>query len=277
MKTTTKVAAIQMCSNTDVQHNLDMAYSLLKEAKSRKADLAVLPEMFWCMGAPREFVLTQQETLGTGPLQDFLANTSKELELWIVGGTIPIQSPNPHRAYASCLVYSPKGTCVTHYHKIHLFDALVNASNNSLVTHRESDFFMPGERVVTEPTDLGKIGLAICYDLRFPELFQRLTQAGAELFCLPSAFTVPTGEAHWHVLTRARAIENFSYMIAANQVGKHNEERSSYGHSLIISPFGEILAEAVNNQPAVIIAEINLDEVHRHRLHIPVHQHRRLF
>jgi nitrilase len=271
-----KAAAIQMCSTPDVQHNLDMTYLLLKEAKAQQANLAVLPEMFWCLGAPREFVLNQQELLGAGPLQDFLASTAKELNLWIVGGTIPIQSLNPQRAYASCLTYSPTGTCVRQYHKIHLFDALVNSSHNTLTEHRESDFFMPGEHVVTVATDLGKIGLAICYDLRFPELFQQLNQQGAEVFCLPSAFTVPTGEAHWHVLTRARAIENFSYMIAANQVGQHNAQRSSYGHSLIISPFGEILVEAVDNRPGVIVADINLDEVHMHRLRIPVHKHRRL-
>lgn len=275
-----KAAAIQMCSNPDIQHNLDMAYSLLNEAKALNANLAVLPEMFCCLGASREFVLNQQEPLGHGPLQDFLANTAKELNLWIIGGTIPIQSTNPNRPYASSLIYSPNGICVTYYHKIHLFDALVNSTENSsssrMTEHRESDFFMPGERVVTAATDLCKIGLAICYDLRFPELFQQLNQQGSEMFCLPSAFTEPTGKAHWHVLTRARAIENFSYMIAANQVGQHNSKRSSYGHSLIISPFGEILAEAVDNKPAVIVADINLDEVHKHRLHIPVHKHRRL-
>lgn len=232
---TARIAAIQMNSLGEVDPNLARAAGLLTDAARRGARLAVLPENFALMGARPTDKLHVAEPDGDGPIQDFLARTAAEHGLWIAAGTIPIQSPEPDRVSPALCVYDDTGTRVARYDKIHLFDVGLPDSREA---YRESATFMAGDNapmVIDSP--FGRIGLSVCYDLRFPELYRALAADGAEIMVAPSAFTHTTGTAHWHLLTRSRAIENLVTMIAPNQAGHHANGRRTYGHSLICEPW----------------------------------------
>jgi nitrilase len=234
-----KVAALQMTSGAEVAANLNEARGLLQEAHSAEATLAVLPENFAFMGLHDADKLAIGEPEGSGPIQDFLAETARRLNLWIIAGTIPLRVAGDVRVAAASLVFDAQGERVGRYDKIHLFDVEIPERAES---YRESANMAPGKTPTVIDTPVGRIGLAVCYDVRFPELFRNLSAAGAELFVLPSAFTAPTGRAHWETLLRARAIENLSYVIAPAQSGFHPNGRETYGDSMIVDYWGRILA-----------------------------------
>lgn len=262
------VAAIQMCSSQNIDDNLNVARQLIQEAVLKKAQLIVLPENFAFMGLKNEDRLKIKEELGKGKIQDFLSHMAKENQIWLVGGTLPLTCHHSNKTSATCLVYNAKGLLAARYDKIHLFDAIVSTDEE----HQESKFVEPGNEITTIKTPIGKLGLAVCFDVRFPALFSKLSQCGVEVIALPSAFTVPTGKAHWHTLTRSRAIDTFSYIIAPDQCGTHSNGRKTYGHSLIIDPWGTILAELEGMETGVIYTKIDLEKVYQCRKAIPLHQ-----
>jgi len=268
------IAAIQMCSGADVATNLELAGELLADAARQGAALAVLPENFAIMGANETDKLAVAEHDGNGPIQDFLATTARAHGLWIVGGTVPLASTDPDRVYPTCLVYDDHGERVARYDKIHLFDVGLPDSRES---YRESATFVAGDPTpVVIDSPFGRIGLSVCYDLRFPELYRALASAGAEIVVAPSAFTHTTGRAHWHVLTRARAVENLTTLIAPNQTGHHPSGRRTYGHSLIVDAWGQVTAEAQSEDNEVVVDTIDRNRQQELRAGFPCLTHRRL-
>ncbi|WP_028491819.1 carbon-nitrogen hydrolase family protein [Thioalkalivibrio sp. ALE19] len=269
----TPVAAIQMASGTQPQANLADARRRMAEAAEQGARVLVLPENFAFMGMQETDVLDIAEAPdGQGPLQRFLAEQARALGVWIVGGTVPLQAPDGERVRSACLVYDDRGELAARYDKIHLFDVHLPDNNEA---YTESRVYQPGDEVVTVDTPAGRLGLAICYDLRFPELFRALLDQGAEWLALPSAFTAQTGQAHWEVLLRARAVENQMYVVAAAQGGFHVNGRETWGHSAVIDPWGRVLGELGRN-PGVLLGEIDGREVERMRTVFPTVSHRRL-
>jgi len=265
-----RVAVIQMASGSIIQANLQEAEKLINNAVSDGAELILLPENFGLIGANPEDVIEFSEAPGQGPIQDFLAQQSSKHHVIIAGGTVPMQSNHPRRYRNACLVYDRKGDCIARYDKIHLFDvALPDNSEN----YQESEVIEPGDQVVVVETGGVKLGLAICYDLRFPEMFRILIDKGAEVILLPAAFTAETGKAHWHPLIKARAIENLAYIIASAQGGYHVNGRETYGHSLIVDPWGNILDEIASGS-GFAIANINLEQQGQIRERFPVLDHR---
>jgi nitrilase len=267
-----RVAAVQMTSGADVARNLYAAEGLLREARDQGAVLAVLPENFAFMGRRELDKIDIAEEPGSGPIQAFLASISRAFGLWIVAGTVPLRVPDDARTAAACLVYSADGVQVGRYDKIHLFDVDVPGK---LESHRESRSVRPGSATVVVDTPLGRLGLAVCYDVRFPELFRTLLAQGAEWFTLPSAFTVPTGRAHWETLLRARAIENLCHLVAPAQSGFHESGRETHGDSMIVEPWGRVLARLPRGT-GVITAELDFDRQRRLRQDFPAVDHRRL-
>ncbi|MFI4954981.1 MAG: carbon-nitrogen hydrolase family protein [Gammaproteobacteria bacterium] len=260
-----KIAAIQLNSTDKVTENLEQSAQLIRQAATQGAQLVVLPEMFAIMGHTPEDKLQVKEPLGSGPIQDFLATQAREHKIWLIGGTIPIAAPNSNKVYAANLLINDQGQCVAQYNKIHLFDVILSQT----LAYKESTTTLPGSELVVADTPFGKLGLSVCYDVRFPEQYRTLGAQGAQILVVPSAFTFPTGQAHWEVLLRARAIENFCYVIAANQVGVQADNRRSFGHSMIIDPWGKVLANAGEQEPMVIVAEIDLNYVKECRARIP--------
>lgn len=267
-----KAAAIQMNSIDDVAGNLALADELLGSARERGATLAVLPENFALMPKRSREKTAHAESPGEGPIQAFLSDAASRHGLWIVAGSIPLRSPDPDRTYGACLVIDDTGRRRDIYRKIHLFDVDLADSDES---YRESRSMYPGEEPVTVSTPAGLIGLTICYDLRFPELFRTLVDAGATVFTVPAAFTETTGRAHWHTLLRARAIENLAWVIAPGQTGTHADGRSTYGHSLIVDPWGRIMDE-VDSGNGVAIADIDIEKSMKLRKEFPALDNRRL-
>jgi len=268
----TAAAAVQMQSGDDVAENLEQAHGLLEEASTRGAALAVLPENFALMPKRSREKTAIAEQPGEGPIQTFLSETAERLGLWIVAGSLPLVSPDSRRTYGASLVFDPAGALNAVYRKIHLFDVDLADSKES---YRESRSMYPGDEVVVVPTALGKLGLSICYDLRFPELYRELVDAGATLLSVPAAFTATTGRAHWHTLLRARAIENLAYVIAPGQTGTHPDGRSTYGHSVIVDPWGNVLGE-LEEGSGVVVAPIDPERVERLRREFPALANRRL-
>jgi deaminated glutathione amidase len=272
------IAAIQMNSTPDVAENLATAKRLLQEAAGAGAALAALPENFACMGAKDTDKLAFTEADGSGPIQDFLATAAYELGLWIVAGTVPLAVPgDTGRVYAASLVYGTDGMRVARYDKIHLFDVDVIAAGATQGTerYRESNtiaFGAPAAVVVDTP--VGKLGLSVCYDLRFPELYRALAAAGAEILCVPAAFTARTGAAHWETLLRARAIENQVYVIAPGECGTHAGGRQTWGHSMIVGPWGDVLACRADGE-GVASAPISVPALHALRRNFPSLSQRR--
>lgn len=267
-----KVAVIQMTSSADVQENLRCAFVFLQQAAQQGAQLVALPENFALMGLSDQDKFAIAENDGEGPMQTWLTNTARELGLWIVAGTLPIKIPNEPRVAAACLVVNAQGERVARYDKIHLFDVDVDDATRS---YRESSTIAPGHQTKVVDTPVGKLGLAVCYDLRFPELFRQLSGQGAEVLVLPSAFTVPTGQAHWEVLLRARAIENLCYVLAPAQTGRHANGRETYGHSMIVAPWGEVLA-CRPDSAGVVTTTIDLQHQQALRARFPALTHRRI-
>lgn len=263
-----------MNSGPDVSANLALADSLLAAAADDGCMLAVLPENFALMPERGKDKARHAERPGQGPIQDFLADTARRNKLWIVAGSMPLVSPaaSEDRVYGACPVYDANGERQALYKKIHLFDVDLVDKQES---YRESNSMYPGEDVVTVDSPCGRIGLTICYDLRFPEMYRRLVDEGATLFTVPAAFTATTGEAHWHTLLRARAIENLAYVIAPGQYGSHPDNRSTFGHSLICDPWGRVLAERATGD-CFVAADIDPDLPARLRSEFPALQNRRL-
>lgn len=268
----TRVAAIQMTSCANVDRNLAVAAELLLQAQAQGAKVAVLPENFAYMGRSEADKLAVAEAHGAGPIQSFVAGQARQLGLWIVAGTVPLQVPGETRVAAASLVYDAAGGEVARYDKIHLFDVDVPGKQES---HRESKGVRPGTQLVTVDTPVGRLGLAVCYDVRFPELFRGLLAQGAEWFTLPSAFTVPTGRAHWDLLLRARAVENLCYLVAPAQSGFHENGRETHGDTMIVEPWGRVLARLPRGT-GVITAELDLARQRRLRQDFPAVGHRRL-
>lgn len=266
-----RVAALQMTSTTDVDRNLAEASRLVSEAADEGAALAVLPENFALMAGSRGQLLAAGEPFGDGPIQEATAEAAREHGTWVVAGSVPVATESGERVRAACLLYDDSGECVARYDKIHLFDVVLRDGE----THFESRTIEPGDEVVAADTPVGRLGLSICYDLRFPELYRRLLEEGAELFVIPSAFTAFTGRAHWESLVRARAIENLVYVVAAAQVGRHAKGRETWGHSMVVDPWGEIVAERAEG-PGLAVADIELARIEEVRGQLPSVEHRRL-
>lgn len=263
-----KVAVLQMQSGADVAANLARADELLGTAAAKGAMLAVLPENFAAMGGSAK--LAHAELPGAGPIQRALAGSAKRHGLWIVGGTLPLKAAQG-RVRAASLVFDADGVQVSRYDKIHLFDVDVPDGER----HRESDTTEPGSELVVVDTPVGRLGLSVCYDLRFPELYRGLVAQAATLFAVPAAFTATTGAAHWEVLLRARAIEDQCYVLAAAQHGEHPGGRRTHGDSMIVDPWGVVLARQATGE-GVVCADIDPAGLVGLRRSFPVLVHRRL-
>ncbi len=267
-----KVAAIQMTSGHLVSDNLAAADKLLREAKDLGAAIACLPENFSFIGLHDADKLRVAEADGEGPIQEFLAKTARELKLWILGGTTVIKGDSVTRVANASLLYDDTGKRVARYDKIHLFDVAIPGRDEKYL---ESTHVTPGRKVVTADTPVGKLGLSVCYDMRFPELYRELVGAGAEWLAMPAAFTVPTGRAHWETLLRARAIENLCYVVAPAQSGTHSSGRETYGDTLIVDYWGQVLTRLAKGS-GVITAEIDLAKQAETRTRFPALDNRRL-
>jgi nitrilase len=268
----TIVTAIQMASGPNVSANLIEARRLIRVAAEAGAQLVVLPENFALMGMTEQDKVQVREPEGKGPIQDFLAEQAARHHLWLVGGTIPLVAGDNHKVRAACLLFDAQGRRVARYDKIHLFD--VNLPDHGESYH-ESASTEPGQQVVVADTPFGGLGLAICYDLRFPELFRGMADQGVRIIAVPSAFTAITGAAHWELLVRARAVENLSYVIAAAQGGYHVNGRETYGDSMIVDPWGSVL-DRLPRGSGVVVAEINNNFINTTRRNFPVLAHRKM-
>jgi predicted amidohydrolase len=264
-------AAIQLNSGDTLDANLDTAFIQLEIAKAKGAMCAVLPENFAWMGDEHKGIQVA-ETEGSGRAQQFLSQSAKELDLWIIGGSHRLIVPNDkdQRITNTMLVFDPAGKQSARYDKIHLFDAEVNDGT----PYRESATFKAGESLVVVDLGFARVGLSICYDVRFPEMYQALRNMGADIIVVPAAFTVPTGQAHWEILLRARAIENQVYIIAPAQCGTHTNGRKTWGHSLCIDPWGEIISD-LRNQPGNIYCPFDAEKIKTIHRQMPVTQHHR--
>lgn len=264
------VSVVQLNSLDDPQQNLAAIEVQLRSGAEQGARLVVLPEMCLSMKGSRYASLVEHPELWLPKLQSWC----REFGIWLVAGAIPMALPSggKDRVRSACLVFDDRGEQVARYDKIHLFDVDVGDSQGS---YRESERFEPGDDVVVLDTPVGKLGLSICYDIRFPELYRQLVEQGAELISVPAAFTHRTGKAHWEILLRARAIETQCYVLAADQCGWHDAKRQTWGHSMILDPWGEVLAQ-LDDEPGVATALIDLEKLRKVRQGMPVAQHRRL-
>jgi nitrilase len=266
-----------MTSAPEVEVNLATARGLLERAHAEGAALAVLPENFAIMGRKETDKVDVAEVPGEGPIQAFLGRCARELGLWIVGGTIPLRvEGEPRRVASASLVFDERGRCVGRYDKIHLFDVDVRDGATRNERYRESATVAPGSQAQVVATPLGRIGMAVCYDVRFPELFRVLQDQGAEILSLPSAFTAPTGKAHWELLVRARAVENLCYVLAPAQSGIHPNGRETWGDSLIVDPWGQVVSRVTDAGPGLAVAEIDRTVQQELRERFPALSHRRL-
>lgn len=267
------LAVVQMVSQDQVAANLMAARRLLEQAAEAGAQLAVLPENFAAMGRRDLADLARAEACGEGPVLPWLKQAARDLNLWIVAGTLPLPPDDQPQArpHACSLLIDSDGQRVARYDKLHLFDVDVADSRGR---YRESDDYVHGDRVVVADTPVGRLGLTVCYDLRFPELYTALRAAGAELICAPAAFTAVTGAAHWQILLRARAIETQCYMLAANQGGSHPGERETFGHSMIVDPWGRVLAEQPSGE-GVLMGKRDSDAQAAIRQSMPLETQRR--
>ncbi|MCD5330244.1 carbon-nitrogen hydrolase family protein [Chromobacterium piscinae] len=266
MKQKFVAAAVQMVSGCGLEANLARADQLLAEAAARGASLAVLPEYFCLMGAKETDKVAVREAFGNGPIQQALSEMARRHGLWLLGGTVPLLCEEEGKVLNSSLLYNPQGEAAARYDKIHLFGFTGQGES-----YCESNTIRPGATPIKAETPLADIAFGICYDLRFPELFRML--APFDLLILPAAFTATTGEAHWEPLLRARAIENQCYLIASAQGGTHENGRRTHGHSMIIDPWGRILAELPDGE-GVVTAEIDPELIHSVRGRLPALAHR---
>lgn len=264
-----KVAALQMVSRPELQANLDDAGRLIAQAAAEGAKLALLPEYFCLLGRRDDDKLVIAESAGEGPIQAFLAAMAREHRLWLVGGTLPLRVAGQPRVRNSCLVFAPDGTLAARYDKIHLF-----AYDNGRERYDEARVLEAGsERVSVQAGEL-RVGLSVCYDLRFPEHYRALMNPPCDLLCVPSAFTYTTGAAHWELLLRARAVENQCYVLAAAQGGRHDNGRRTFGHSLLADPWGQVVAMQPEG-PGVIAGDVDVARIAEVRTQLPALAHRR--
>ena len=263
-----KIAAVQMISGPDVGPNLDTARQLIATAAADGAQLVALPEYFPMIGASDADRLAAREQFGRGPIQDFLRDCATHHGIWLVGGSLPLVADDPARLRNSCIAFNPQGDVVAHYDKIHLFGFQKGGER-----YDEAATIEAGASPVAFDTPFGRVGLAICYDLRFPELFRALGQV--DLIVIPSAFTETTGRAHWELLLRARAVENQCYVLAPAQGGKHPTGRTTYGNSMIVDPWGDVMAR-LDKGDGVAMAEWDLARIAEVRTMLPALAHRKL-
>ena len=261
-----QVAALQMVSTPDRDRNLADAGRLIAEAARGGAQLVLLPEYFCYMGFKDTDKLAIRETPGSGPIQQFLSDAAREHRVWIIGGTLPLRSPEENRVLNTTLVFDPSGTQVARYDKIHLFNF-----EKGEESFDEARTICPGSEVRTFEAPFGRVGLSVCYDLRFPELYRKLGDCA--LMVVPSAFTYTTGNAHWETLLKARAVENQCYVLAAAQGGKHENGRRTWGHSMLIDPWGEIVAVREEGM-GVAAGGIDLQRIAAVRQSLPAYRHR---
>jgi deaminated glutathione amidase len=266
------VAAIQMTSGHSVEDNLEATAKLLREAKEAGAELACLPENFSFIGLKDADKLAVAEADGSGPVQQFLSQTARALGLWILAGTTVIKGDSARRVSNTSLLLDAQGKRVARYDKIHLFDVAIPGRNEQYL---ESTHVTPGRKVVVADTPVGRLGLSVCYDMRFPELYRELVARGAQWLAMPAAFTVPTGRAHWETLLRARAIENLCYVVAPAQWGTHSSGRETYGDTLIVDYWGQVLSRLPSGI-GVITAQFDLERQAETRARFPALENRRL-
>ena len=266
---TVRAAVIQMTSTDHVEENLDAAGRFLAAAAREGAAMAVLPENFGFMGRQETDRLSVAETPGEGPQQAFLSAAAADLSLLIVGGTIPVLETDDPRPRARSIVWDPRGQVVGWYDKIHLFDVAVPGGREA---YRESAGICPGTTPVLLPSPLGPLGLSVCYDVRFPELYRRLMARGARAYSVPAAFTAVTGKAHWETLLRARAVENLAFVLSAAQTGQHPGGRRTWGHAMIVDPWGRVLG-ACSEKPGLALADLDLAGQEELRSRFPVLTH----
>lgn len=261
-------AAIQLTASSDKSRNLDVAQRLVEEAAARGASLVALPELFNCLGDPEDIMAEAEEV--PGPTSVRMSELAARLEVTLLAGSLAESRPGHQRVSNTSLLFGPDGRQLACYRKLHLFDIDLPGH----VTFQESAFVEPGREIVVTSTPVGRLGQATCYDLRFPELFRRLVEEGATTILVPSAFTRATGRDHWEVLLRARAIENQVFLVAANQFGNHAPGISTYGRSMIIDPWGTVLATASDGE-GIILAELDTDRLEEVRSRLPALSHRR--
>lgn len=264
-----KVAAIQMASGPNVAGNLSEARRLIAKAVEQGARLVVLPEFFAIMGMNEQDKVRVREQAGDGPIQSFLSETARHYKIWLVGGSIPLAASTPDKVLNSCLVFDEQGKQVARYDKIHLFN--LELGNES---YHEAKTIEPGNQVVVVDSPFGRIGLAVCYDLRFPELFRAMKNV--DIIVLPAAFTETTGKMHWEVLVRARAVENLAYVVASAQGGYHVNGRETHGNTMIVDPWGRVL-DRLPRGSGVVVADINPSYQASLRTSLPALTHRILF
>lgn len=263
-----RVAAIQTVATPLVEHNLKIAGALVHQAAGKGAQLVLLPEYWPIMGMGDSDKVDCAEQFGSGPIQAFMAHTAKQHGIWLIGGTLPLVAEEPGKVMNTTLVYRPDGQCIARYDKIHLFGFTKGDES-----YDESRTIVPGSDVATFQAPFGKVGLSVCYDLRFPELFRAMGQCA--LIVVPAAFTYTTGQAHWEILLRSRAIENQCYVLAAAQGGRHPNGRRTWGHSMLVDPWGEIQAVLPEGE-GVVAGDILLQRLHSVRESLPALQHRKL-
>lgn len=261
-----KISALQMCSSSNIEKNLRTVRKLISKASADHSKLIVLPEMFPFFGKKSEDILKVKETFKSGKIQKSLMELAKKYNIWIVAGTIPLTCRLKNKIKSACIIINSAGKIVGRYDKIHLFDVTISSSEKYL----ESKTVKPGNKTCVIDTEFGKIGIAICYDLRFPQIFNSLVRKGVQIICIPSAFTTTTGKAHWELLLKSRAIDCLSYVVGAGQGGKHNNNRETYGNSLIVDPWGKVIAHKQDIKEGIISAEIDLDYLKQIRQKLPI-------
>lgn len=266
-----KLAAVQITTGPDIEKNLAAITEQIQIAAQQGANIVALPEVFACYDSQQYLVLGKQEMTPQGRLRSQMSAWAKNNGVYLIGGTIPVLQPEESKVYPRCYFYSDQGEELGFYDKIHLFDVDIDDAQGR---YRESDMFLSGDEIKVFPTPYGNVGLTVCYDLRFPYLYDRLRKAGADIISVVAAFTATTGKAHWQALLQARAIEQQCYILASNQWGQHDEKRQTFGHSMVISPWGEVLSQLPTGQ-GIASAEIDLAEVKRIRSIMPIANHQR--
>jgi deaminated glutathione amidase len=265
-----KIAALQTVATPDVERNLESAARLIGQAAREGAELVALPEYFCLMGRRDDDKLRIAEAPGAGPIQAFLAALAKQHALWLIGGTLPMRTLDPEHARNSCCAYAPDGTLAARYDKIHLF-----RYDNGRESYDEARVLEAGSEPQAFQAGPLRVGLSVCYDLRFPELYRKLCTPPCDLLSVPAAFTYTTGRAHWELLLRARAVENQCYVIAPAQGGTHENGRRTWGHSMVVDPWGEVLAVRPEGE-GVVLAELDAKHLATVRQQLPALEHRRL-
>lgn len=268
-----KFASIQMTSTANVDENLTSASDLIADASGQGANFLLLPENFSFMGHNEHDKVTILEPFGQGLVQNFLSAQAQKYGVWLMGGTIPLTASVINKVRPACLLYDPTGKCTSRYDKMHLFDVTVDKDSEE--SYQESNTMEAGNETVVAKTPLGNIGMSICYDLRFPELYRAMHDKQVHIITVPSAFTATTGAVHWLSLLRSRAIENLCYVIASNQVGRHTNGRETWGHSMIIDPWGSVL-DCIKEGSGFAIADIDLEKQKKLRKNFPCLSHQKL-